>query len=320
MFGGLLAMKPYPEPLPVGFWGEPTSTIDWCEENYVLSYYVAEWSNTITNSVFIIQAVYLTYSSIRHKLEKRFILTSLGFGLVGIGSWLFHMTLRYEFQLLDELPMVYATCVPTWSVMCEQELVGEPRRIGTVLQRKRWLIGASIFAGALALTCIYMWIYTDPFIHELAYALVTVYVVIYSAHLGRKYITDSKEWNNLRTCMVLGVTTFVTAYILWQFDVHACNFWIRIRRDYLMLPFGTLLELHAWWHVLTGTGVYYYVVYLIYLRQLLHNRRDKYMLIWRWKIFPEVVHNDNSLCQNYSLGFLGPLQSRATKKSSDHQD
>ena len=26
-----------------GFWGEPTSTLDWCEENYVVTKYVAEF-------------------------------------------------------------------------------------------------------------------------------------------------------------------------------------------------------------------------------------------------------------------------------------
>ena len=31
--------------------------------------------------------------------------------LTGIGSWMFHMTLLYEMQLMDELPMVYACAV-----------------------------------------------------------------------------------------------------------------------------------------------------------------------------------------------------------------
>lgn len=39
-------MPPYiaPEKSPlVGFWGKPTSTLDWCEENYVQSRYIAEF-------------------------------------------------------------------------------------------------------------------------------------------------------------------------------------------------------------------------------------------------------------------------------------
>lgn len=30
--------------------------------------------------------------------------------VVGFGSWAFHMTLLYEMQLFDELPMVWGTC------------------------------------------------------------------------------------------------------------------------------------------------------------------------------------------------------------------
>ena len=30
-----------------------------------------------------------------------------GFALVGIGSFIFHATLTYEAQLMDELPMIY---------------------------------------------------------------------------------------------------------------------------------------------------------------------------------------------------------------------
>ena len=35
-----------------GYW-EMTTTIDWCESNYVASHYIAEWSNTWSNFVTI---------------------------------------------------------------------------------------------------------------------------------------------------------------------------------------------------------------------------------------------------------------------------
>jgi dihydroceramidase len=31
--------------------------------------------------------------------------------LVGIGSTMFHMTLKYPMQLMDELPMIYGSCI-----------------------------------------------------------------------------------------------------------------------------------------------------------------------------------------------------------------
>jgi len=44
----------------VGWWGHPTASIDWCEENYVVSYYIAEFWNTISNLAMI---VYTTHCS-----------------------------------------------------------------------------------------------------------------------------------------------------------------------------------------------------------------------------------------------------------------
>jgi dihydroceramidase len=39
-----------------GYWGARTSTLDWCEENYIVSYFIAEFWNTLTNIVIIFTA------------------------------------------------------------------------------------------------------------------------------------------------------------------------------------------------------------------------------------------------------------------------
>ncbi len=36
--------------------------------------------------------------------------------VIGVGSWLFHMTLRYDMQLMDEIPMVFGAAALTYSV------------------------------------------------------------------------------------------------------------------------------------------------------------------------------------------------------------
>ena len=46
-------MPPYIAPEAnaiVGFWGRATSTLDWCEENYITSFYIAEFCETTTTS------------------------------------------------------------------------------------------------------------------------------------------------------------------------------------------------------------------------------------------------------------------------------
>ena len=44
------------EDLP-GYWGPATATLDWCESNYVVSYYIAEFYNTLSNAAYLIAAL-----------------------------------------------------------------------------------------------------------------------------------------------------------------------------------------------------------------------------------------------------------------------
>ena len=39
----------YTNPGNDGFWGNITSTVDWCEENYVVNYYIAEFCKLTLN-------------------------------------------------------------------------------------------------------------------------------------------------------------------------------------------------------------------------------------------------------------------------------
>ncbi|KAL7389220.1 hypothetical protein ABVT39_000140 [Epinephelus coioides] len=67
--------------------------------------------NTVSNLIMILPPIYGAIQTIRDGLELRYICSFLGLAAVGVGSWCFHMTLLYEMQLLDELPMIYSTCV-----------------------------------------------------------------------------------------------------------------------------------------------------------------------------------------------------------------
>lgn len=156
-------------------------------------------------------------------------------------------------------------------------------------------------------------VYRDPTIHQTAYAILNVIVVFSAATLASKYVQDARARRNLRNTMALSISIFLTGYLLWQLDIHLCSFWIFVRRSWLGLPLGIFLELHSWWHLLTGTGVYYYIVHLEYLRALTHGQANDYTLVWRWKFFPELIHNSHSVATNYSLEFM---QSSETAEST----
>src|SRR5262249_21282825 len=95
---------------PAGVWGIPTASIDWCEQNHVVTPWIAEFWNTLSSVAMVIAGL-VGACTRRFATEVR-----IAFGLlilVGLGSIAFHATLRFELQMLDELPMLYLV---TWLV------------------------------------------------------------------------------------------------------------------------------------------------------------------------------------------------------------
>lgn len=260
---------PYPPEQPYGFWGPPTLTIDWCEENYVILRYVAEAINTVTNAVFIAVAILSIILTRRNLLEKRFIFAAIGFMMVGIGLWWFHMTLRYEYQLLDELPMIYATCIPFWSVFSEFRT-----------SRQSVLIAVAVAIGANTLTFIYLYL-QDPTIHQVAYALLNFALIAKTITLTKTRVLDPQARRIVYTSMLSGLMIFGVGYGLWNMDIHLCSQARAKRREWGM-PYGFVLEGHAWWHIFTGIGIYYFLMSQQYVRCLLQETKSFYSFEWVW--------------------------------------
>ena len=46
----------------IGVWGKPSSTLDWCEENYLYSSYVAEFcTSTLYHTISLSRAITLIF-------------------------------------------------------------------------------------------------------------------------------------------------------------------------------------------------------------------------------------------------------------------
>jgi len=312
-----------------GFWFPQTSTINWCEEvwptisggfqdplltddmeDYYATIYAAEIVNTLTNLLFIYLGIKGIRNCLKHGHDTVFLVTFLGYLAVGTGSFMFHSTLKYPWQLVDELSMIYTTCLMCYACFS----FNQSRKFCQYL------------ATGLAALCIFITVYyhnlQDPTFHQNAYALLTAVVVFRSMYVmevnirpslrsryghaspnGEVKITDElKSAENAKRdeqvlrdmwlMIALGLTIFLGGFGIWTLDNEYCST-IRNWRRNIGLPWGLFLEGHGWWHLMTGTGAYMSLVWGIWLRHCLNERQDEYELHWPsvFSSLPEIIRS-----------------------------
>ncbi|KAK5734853.1 alkaline ceramidase ydc1 [Elasticomyces elasticus] len=290
----------YPPARDDGYWAPITSTLDWCEENYYATRYSAEIVNTLTNLLFIVLAFKGMYNCYANGHDKIFFLTFVGYLIVGSGSFAFHTTLKYPMQLVDELSMIYTTCLMFWATFEHKRANPIPLLLG-------------IFTALLAIFITGYYHYLqDPTFHQNAYAILTALVLTRSmyimevelrpyyrkrravnakaqdsditgtessAELKRKDERDVIIVRQMWTMIGVGLSVFLGGFGIWNLDNIYCS-QVRQWRYEIGLPWGILLEGHGWWHIMTGTGAYFYIVWGIWLRHCLNGRQDEYELVW----------------------------------------
>nr|XP_004610962.1 unnamed protein product [Sorex araneus] len=208
-----------------GYWGPPTSTLEWCEENYAVTPYIAEF-------------------------------------LVGMGSWCFHMTLKYEMQLLDELPMIYSCCI---FVYCLFECFKIKNTVNYHLLFTLVLFSL-IVTTALSTTSLV----------DLASLCGTYFpnafhwLSVVDKHI--KELNGVYPW--LRGLGYTSLGVFLLGFLLWNIDNIFCDS-LRSFRKKIPPVFAVATQFHAWWHVLTGLGSYLHILFSLYTRTLYLRCRPK---------------------------------------------
>ncbi|KAF0699736.1 Aste57867_9705 [Aphanomyces stellatus] len=84
----------------VGFWSPATAPINWCERDYAVSVFVAEFWNTVTNAAYVGVGVCAWMEFPRLPALR---IAAACCVLTGLFSGLFHATLHVEHQRLDEI-------------------------------------------------------------------------------------------------------------------------------------------------------------------------------------------------------------------------
>lgn len=77
-------------------------------------------------------------------------------------------------------------------------------------------------------------------------------------------IQNPLEKERLSALATLGGGLALFAYFLWNIDVHFCVPLTKVKRS-LGMPWGILLELHGWWHILTAIAAYIFMALIEFL-------------------------------------------------------
>lgn len=200
---------------------------------------------------------------------------------------MFHMTLLYPMQLLDELPMIYGSGMLIYTYYELLISVNEYNRIRArkpadtsiihKLINTKSLIFGLIFFYCISVTIIYLFIWKDAIFHEIAYSLMVLGIVIESFSLIKKLELPKRLY-------LLSLFYYLFGFFLWNVDNNFCAYlkeyrglidkWIGFDADnysnyraicfnFLAVSMKSLFEFHSLWHLFTGYASYMTILFLI---------------------------------------------------------
>ncbi|KAF9428157.1 Alkaline ceramidase 3 [Podila epigama] len=248
----------------LGYWGTPTSS-DWCESNYDITFYIAEFFNSLSSFSMIL--VGLAGIFLHSTFEKRFLLMFGSIVVVGIGSIAFHGTLLYPLQMLDEVPMVYSVLTAAYCCVEDRSY----RRYGA------WFPVAIALYGLL--TTLVMLI-AGPENHMLEFVVfqssfIFVLLVVLS-HIIKIYGDIKAE--SIQRLWKYAALIGILSYGCWNVDFRLCH----VVQD---MPLGLWNpQLHAAWHV--GASITSYLVTLLICYHRAENLGRQPAIAWKGGVVP----------------------------------
>jgi hypothetical protein len=226
------------------------STVDWCEENYAVTEYIVEFWNSITFFPILFSAIYWRRSFPRlFVFDKLFHHVFWYLVLVSLGTALFHGTLLYKFQLLDELPMVLVATKYISILMSLNQIV---------IVRNSFLNDLVNLFMQFKYTFIYLIVisyFLNPnyqialFHGSLKLYESIIFILIYKLQKKLKIIISYNPIfhiykNKISYHARMGLIFYAIAGLLWVSENLFC--------EYLQH-----LQFHAFWHIFSSMGIYH---------------------------------------------------------------
>ncbi|KAJ1719499.1 hypothetical protein LPJ53_005748 [Coemansia erecta] len=257
-----------------GYWGDVTSSVDWCEKNYEWTPYIAEFFNSWSSLAMVILGE--ACARMNPTGLRAYTLLGRSITVVGVGSWLFHATLKYTMQMTDELPMLWAL-----SIFC---YIAVTSRYAHVVDRRK-------VAWALSLWTLMVTLLTATFSGKVQFFLFQT--SFNGLSLGMAFLCwrakrdlEDAAMRHVACLFGRGFKLYLLAALVWLVDTNLCPY-VNGDAGTSVLPFN--VQLHAWWHVLASLGLVYLVVLMMGHYCLVNNVPFKMRYVA--KVFPYIHAN-----------------------------
>ncbi|XP_053149188.1 alkaline ceramidase 1-like [Hemicordylus capensis] len=219
-----------------------SAEVDWCEENFKHSEYIAEYYNTVSNIAFFIFPPLMLwlntqYNSYRSAPLRCFVIIEM---IIGVFSVYFHSTLSYAGQMLDELSIMWAfgTCYAFW--------LPSHHLPGFIKNRDQF-----IWMVAIVTIFITLMSFLKPTLN--AYVLNTfIFHFLYLTFQEVK--TNRKRFPYLHRMALTMTGWWTIAIVCWIVDRFLCEFCHKINFRYL----------HSLWHIFILIAVHHAVTLITF--------------------------------------------------------
>lgn len=256
-----------------GYWGVPTSNIDWCEDNYVVTSYVAEFYNAMSSFSYLLTSMIGSYLTLKYKLENRFLVCFASIFVMGLGSIAFHSTLLRTTQMLDEIPLIFSALTFVYILNTMQDELAEKDPNQRASQNRK--LSISLLAIGAAFTAIYFLFPENPAILQGGFVGLVCYVAWVTFTTYIKFRVDTRH-PEAKQLLEVSMLSFTTACLLWLLEPRVCQYvgW---------------MNLHAWWHLLSCYGVYLCVLFYKYIRLSAQGKRPSVVPLTTPTLLPSVM-------------------------------
>jgi len=252
------------------------STVNWCENDYAVTPYIAEFWNTVTSIFILFSALYWYIPNkklYKNSNQQSAVKIFWSMIVVSIGTCLFHGTLLYKYQLIDEMPMLVIsmeyvaflinlkTSQSVFSKKTIHSLQCLIKTGGVVFYIIPFMYFFTPFAQVLSfhitlkvfeISLICLLIFLSKSLHKTMYCkifdqplhhynLITNPKFNESQSVLKEYLDNRRRMSNH---IKYGIFFYSTSVFMWLIERLFCN----------KVEF---LQLHAWWHILSSAGMYH---------------------------------------------------------------